>query len=1683
MRGELETIQDLYDRGLYARAFELATALGSLGDWRDVEGRVLAGRLANVLGANRLGRAIHARAAREAPDDAKAQFYGWLSLWNRCGTYAAFRSLQRRGRPPRGPRKIEAYWYAGIGRLYAMLRDFEQARRHLEVAESLAPEEPWIWVDRSSILDQQDRRDEAADAARRALELRPWYPPAIHNLARIYCDLNRRDDAIELVQSACAHCEAGSLWSHLAHLQTDARDGAGALQSLERAVAAYRLCEPALAAYLAGMRSDAAYLCGDRAAAIAAARESKSGFYLQLADRLEQAPSDARLVRLQVPFVRQHDVTCVPATLTMICQFWKLPVDHLQLADEICFNGTPHHVRRRWAMSQGLVVRDFTLTWDAAVALLDAGLPFMLTTVDADNSHMQAVVGYDEARRTLLIHDPGHATETECAIDPFLERQAAHGPGASVMAPAAEAERLDALPLPDVALQSEMHELAAALDEHRHPAATACVARLEEVAPDHPETWRARLFLSRYDGDSPAALAAVDRLLARFPNDGNLQTLRYSIACVALPRDERLDWLEELCQRPETDPALWQRYAAELRRDARTHREAERWLRKSLRHRPIHAPTWHALAGLRWSQERRQESTEFYRVATCVERTSSYLVDSYFRACRFIGEADDALALLRERFELEGHRAAAPACSLSEALEASGHAAEALEVLTQAVSRRADDRELMLFAADANLRYGALDVADDLHRRAAGGCRESAWLAMRAELLECRDTSLSRVLSAWREVTAREPAQHAARTAIARLLAVTSTRRAPLEYLDRLAARMPDDYSLACLQVEWLQSLAPQRVDATLRDLIARFPEYAWARRELVEWLVSHDRYEEAIDWAWSAVEIDASDAVSFAYLGRALAAAGYRSVAADALREALRLDIDNAHAADQLFHLHDTPEWRRDTIALVHQELARQTTFGDGLLTYQRLAVDVVDHAETLLELRTLLSTWPNAWQAWIAVARQLIAMNRLDAGIEQLNNAVRRFPLFGVVWYELARHEATRENADAERAALEQALQIAPRTPRILRALGDRLQKDGDLVRARALLARAVAQDPLDGINSGYLADALWQAERREEARVTIVRAIEWQRDYPWAWRRLIDWFTTSEEREQAIDIARRIVRRRKQDTSGWATLAELYELTERNDEALAVLAEGLRVNPRAADLYDDQARILATVGRIDEALAACQAAAWNGDYPINLRGRAAWIHERAGNRALAIEQMQGVLADAPDYVWGWYRLVGWYYDDGAQQPYLDAARRLVELEPASPMAHGNLAAAWLRLHRAGLPDEANNTIDPLTAAKQALRRSVELDEDYDYGHQELFELGLAEGDLEGAAESLAHLERIDANDPATIARKVQLSAARDDLASGGAALMLLLKQPLPYDWPLDRALAALEDLPGGPLVCEGFLGAAAEQQAEPAEHVVRKWVGFCQRTHGWGTCVRRLRRWRGTEASYNTAADELLILMGKNSVAKLLRWFVWRNRRRLAADNHLWARVGWALISTRRNRAARRWMADWQSRPDLETWPLLLVAISLYAEGNVDEAALANRRALELPRDEFAARHAVLLAGEELVVGNIAAARSLLPASEELKSFEYYAAVACLVWAALQIQDEFAGGKRVSAHEARRRLAVAVRQAPAGFGRDSAFDLLWHRLLWRIGTDQGHWLLAVGSRVRAIALKVDIFFKRKH
>jgi hypothetical protein len=149
--------------------------------------------------------------------------------------------------------------------------------------------------------------------------------------------LDRRPEALAFLREAMTHLESTAVAYQLAILELELERSSEAIATLERCEALAPLAESGYLEGIAARLMDAWHRCGDRDRAAAAAERIPKNEYYRTAARVLRDPTlTPKRVHLPVSFVRQHYVTCVPATLAALSRFWKRPVDHLEVAERIC---------------------------------------------------------------------------------------------------------------------------------------------------------------------------------------------------------------------------------------------------------------------------------------------------------------------------------------------------------------------------------------------------------------------------------------------------------------------------------------------------------------------------------------------------------------------------------------------------------------------------------------------------------------------------------------------------------------------------------------------------------------------------------------------------------------------------------------------------------------------------------------------------------------------------------------------------------------------------------------------------------------------------------------------------------------------------------------------------------------------------------------------------------------------------------------------------------------------------------------------------------------------------------------------------------------------------------------------------------------------------------------------------
>ena len=182
--------------------------------------------------------------------------------------------------------------------------------------------------------------------------------------------------------------------------------------------------------------------------------------------------------------------------------------------------------------------------------------------------------------------------------------------------------------------------------------------------------------------------------------------------------------------------------------------------------------------------------------------------------------------------------------------------------------------------------------------------------------------------------------------------------------------------------------------------------------------LANERRFAEAWQEADISLRLEPREGPTFHLRAILFRAEGRIAEAKEALRQALRLSIDNVYAAHELLDLSNSLVERREALDLIREELKRQVIFGDGLLTFRELAHGTLDAAELLAVLQEAVSARPDLWHAWSAVAIQLVNIGRMDEAWEAIRKATARYPLLPRLWLDQATIARARRDEREETA-----------------------------------------------------------------------------------------------------------------------------------------------------------------------------------------------------------------------------------------------------------------------------------------------------------------------------------------------------------------------------------------------------------------------------------------------------------------------------------------------------------------------------------------------------------------------------------------------------------------------------------------------------------------------------------------
>lgn len=1246
------------------------------------------------------------------------------------GPLAMLRRILDRERHPVLSSPQQAFLLNVEADLWSRWSDFSRAHRRLDEAEKLRPGHDREVTSRAVVLMREDRREAALELADEALRRQPGNTTAHWLKAELLRELGRDEECLAALETGMAAVQDGDIVIALANWHAERGHREKALELSEEYAAQQPLLSRAGRRWLAGWQARQHYLKGDRTAALRCAESAPKCFISEIADRLRAGHAGIRK-KLEVPFVRQNHRTCGPATLTSICQFHGDAVAQVEISQEICYDGTPDHSERHWAEERGWVVREFRVTPETARALIDAGLPFTLTTVEPASAHLQAVIGYDTESDTLLIMEPGSSAHAEYRMK-VLEDYAFSGPRGMVLAPRTPAVEaaLAAVVLPEADLYDRLHRFQRALHGHRREEALEELEDLRRTAPDHRLRWVAERRLAQTDSNPVRQLTAVEELLKLYPDQPALLYEKLWLLAAVAGRREQREFALKVKATGKAPPEVDRLLAELLDDDARDWPQAEvAWI-KAARHRPYQAEVMSGLAGFHWSRMQRRESLLLYRLAACVDHKTEGPSRNYFLAARWVGaaEREEGLRFLRDRVERYGRQSCDPAGTLAWALQQLGDGAEALRVLETSATLRPEDGEALLAAGDAFLNAGEEEKAREFFRQAEHRVSQSAWLHRLAEdAIKAAD--LPAAVGHYRQLAELEPSSRQVHAELARLLAGTEGSARAVEHLETACRGLPGNMGLHGLLNDWLEGDYARR-EEVLRHMLKVDPWNAWTRRELALVLKSTGRIQEAVAAAREAMEMEPNNEAGPGILAGMLRAAGRGEESVSWVRQALERNVDYAWAITELLDLSPDVPARRRELQWVMSQMEAQVLSGTSLERWAREAWVLLEPEETLTALETVKAARPDLWQSWTVCSSHLRDMGRMDDALAVAEEGVRRFPLLPRMWYDLSQIHSARGSGLQEKEALGQALKMSPGWSVAARRQAGVLRDLDQGGEARELLEAFTRSWPMDEDALTDLIQLLRDTGDADAARAACRRAASL---FPLSvdlWRQRAALLTEAGELAELSREAQDQTRRLPHCLAAWQCRAAAEAVRGGHAGELAVLDEALQKLPGNWDVLDRKALLLTELGRYVEARDCCRAEHGDGGTPPHWReGRAADILFLQGLEEQALEAMEKVAEAHPDYSWAVLKLLEWNDHRADWEAVLKWSSRLSRLNPRQQTPWGYRAGALLSTGRR-------------EEGEAALRQAVALDASYAWAARKLLDLELERGDSQAAAATVARV-----------------------------------------------------------------------------------------------------------------------------------------------------------------------------------------------------------------------------------------------------------------------------------------------------------------------------------------------------
>lgn len=315
--------------------------------------------------------------------------------------------------------------------------------------------------------------------------------------------------------------------------------------------------------------------------------------------RFETLEPPKKVVIADIPYVKQHGPQCAAASLSMVLSYYKQNIDQDEIYSAIKsdYAGAQSNDIIMYPRSLGKYKSfGYIGTLEDLKDRIDQGIPVLVFLTPFGYGHVVVVIGYDETKHQIIMHDPTVANNQAISYDDFLQEWRQSGNECAIVVPFDQSIDLTQGPIATNKAVELKWQGDKAIGEHQYEKSAQLYREALRLLPTYESALEGIMLIHLQRENFDQASAVLDTLLQLNPNSIELVLRRASLLLSQNDYDKVLQLTKKAKQLDESNIINYV-YTASALFAQKKYDEAINEIKQAIRINPLTSAPRNLLAG------------------------------------------------------------------------------------------------------------------------------------------------------------------------------------------------------------------------------------------------------------------------------------------------------------------------------------------------------------------------------------------------------------------------------------------------------------------------------------------------------------------------------------------------------------------------------------------------------------------------------------------------------------------------------------------------------------------------------------------------------------------------------------------------------------------------------------------------------------------------------------------------------------------------------------------------------------------------------------------------------------------------------------------------------------------------------------------------------------------------------